>query len=86
SALYGPGGTNGTVLINSKNPFKYQGLSFQIKTGVNHVDNKQRPRAPYYDWSVRWAKKINDKFAYKINAQFLQAQDWLANRKNNYLR
>uniref|UniRef100_UPI0034E95F1C TonB-dependent receptor plug domain-containing protein n=1 Tax=Enterococcus faecium TaxID=1352 RepID=UPI0034E95F1C len=25
SALYGPGGTNGTVLINSKNPFKYQG-------------------------------------------------------------
>ncbi|MGC5189132.1 hypothetical protein ACPXBB_26410, partial [Escherichia coli] len=53
---------------------------------VNHVDNKQRPRAPYYDWSVRWAKKINDKFAYKINAQFLQAQDWLANRKNNYLR
>ncbi|WP_323825537.1 hypothetical protein, partial [Pseudomonas aeruginosa] len=56
SALYGPGGTNGTVLINSKNPFKYQGLSFQIKTGVNHVDNKQRPRAPYYDWSVRWAK------------------------------
>jgi outer membrane receptor protein involved in Fe transport len=86
SALYGPGGTNGTVLINSKNPFKYQGLSFQIKTGVNHVDNKQRPRSPYYDWSVRWAKKINDKFAYKINAQFLQAQDWLGNNNGNYLR
>jgi outer membrane receptor protein involved in Fe transport len=86
SALYGPGGTNGTLLINSKNPFKYQGMSFQIKQGVNHIDSKQRPRAAYYDWSVRWAKKINDKFAYKINAQFVQAQDWTANNQSNYLR
>lgn len=86
SALYGPGGTNGTLLINSKSPFKYQGLSFQIKSGVNHIDNKQRPRSPYYDWSVRYAKKINDKWAYKMNLQFVQAQDWLANNESNYLR
>ncbi|WP_026752218.1 TonB-dependent receptor [Sediminibacterium sp. C3] len=86
SALYGPGGTNGTLLINSKNPFKYQGLSFQIKSGINHVDNKQRPRSPYYDWSVRFAKKINEKWAYKMNLQFVQAQDWLANNNGNYLR
>src|SRR5205085_6004350 len=33
SALYGSGGENGTLLINSKSPFKYQGLSFQIKEG-----------------------------------------------------
>ena len=38
SALYGPGGMNGTLLINSKNPFKYQGLSLQVKQGVMHVD------------------------------------------------
>src|SRR5688572_21019297 len=31
SALYGSGGMNGTVLITSKNPFKYQGLSFNLK-------------------------------------------------------
>ena len=86
SALYGSGGMNGTVLINSKNPFKYQGLSFQIKQGVNHVDSKQRPISPYYDWSVRWAQKISDKFALKINAQYIQAQDWLANQTDNYLR
>jgi len=43
SALYGAGGMNGTVLINSKNPFKYQGLSFQVKQGINHIDSKQRP-------------------------------------------
>ena len=86
SALYGPGGMNGTVLINSKNPFKYQGLSFQIKQGVNHIDSKQRPTAPFYDWSLRWAKKINEKLAFKINAQFIQAQDWLANQDDNYTR
>ncbi len=86
SALYGSGGMNGTVLINSKNPFKYQGLSFQIKQGWNHIDNAQRARAPYFDWSVRWAQKVNEKFAFKVNAQFIQAQDWLANQTDNYLR
>jgi outer membrane receptor protein involved in Fe transport len=86
SALYGAGGMNGTLLINSKNPFKYQGLSFQIKQGVNHIDNYQRDKAPFYDWSLRWANKVTDKFAYKIGAQFLQAQDWLANQAENYSR
>jgi len=86
SALYGSGGMNGTVLINSKNPFKYQGLSFQIKNGVNHVDGYQRPRSPFFDWSFRWAKKISEKFAFKIGGQFIQAQDWLANQTENYNR
>ena len=86
SALYGPGGMNGTLLINSKSPFKYQGLSFQIKQGVNHIDSYQRPIGAYYDWSVRWANKISEKFAYKFGAQFIQARDWLANNKANYSR
>lgn len=86
SALYGSGGMNGTVLINSKNPFKYQGLSFQIKQGVNHVDNYQRPQAAYKNYVVRWAKTIGDRFAYKISAEYTEAQDWLANNKTNYSR
>ncbi len=86
SALYGSGGMNGTVLINSKNPFKYQGLSFQIKQGVKDVDHYQRDPSPYYDWSFRWAKKIGEKFAFKINAQFIQAKDWVANQTDNYSR
>ncbi len=86
SALYGPGGMNGTLLINSKNPFKYQGLSFQIKQGVSNVDNYQRTQSPFYDWTVRWGKKVTDKFAYKIGAQYTQAQDWLANSDDNYNR
>jgi outer membrane receptor protein involved in Fe transport len=86
SALYGSGGMNGTVLINSKNPFKYQGLSFQIKQGVNHVDNLQRPKAPFKDYTVRWASTIGNRFAYKISAQYTEAQDWLANNNSNYSR
>jgi outer membrane receptor protein involved in Fe transport len=86
SALYGQGGMNGTVLINSKNPFKYQGLSFQVKQGINHVDNKQRALAPFKDWTVRYAKKIGDRFAYKFSMQFTEAEDWRANSAQNYSR
>jgi outer membrane receptor protein involved in Fe transport len=86
SALYGSGGTNGTLLINSKSPFKYQGLSFQIKQGANHVDRAQRSIAPYYDWSLRWAKTIGEKFAFKIGGQFIQVQDWRGTDERNLLR
>ncbi|RTL59295.1 MAG: TonB-dependent receptor [Sphingobacteriales bacterium] len=86
SALYGPGGMNGTVLINSKNPFKYQGLSAQIKTGMMHTDQRERPTGAYHDWSVRWGKVIGEKFAFKINAQLLQAKDWIGDDFRNYSR
>lgn len=86
SALYGPGGTNGTLLLTSKNPFKYQGLSFQVKQGIMHVDGKQRPAAPYYDWAFRWGKKLSEKFAFKIGGQFIQAKDWQANDRRNLAR
>ncbi|HUS01481.1 MAG TPA: TonB-dependent receptor, partial [Chitinophagaceae bacterium] len=86
SALYGPGGMNGAILITSKDPFKYQGLSFDIKTGVMHVEDPDRKQSPYFDWSVRWAKKISQKFAFKIGAQLIQAKDWLGNDYRNYRR
>ena len=34
SALYGPGGMNGTLFMTSKNPFDYQGLSVQVTQGL----------------------------------------------------
>lgn len=79
SALYGSGGMNGTLLINSKNPFKYQGLSFNIKQGIMHINDPggQKPSA-YYDWSMRWAKAFNNKFAFKIASQLTKAKDWEA--------
>ncbi len=83
SALYGSGGMNGTLLISSKNPFKYQGLSFNIKQGINHVDGKQHPAAPYYDWTMRWAKSFKNKLAFKFTWQLLKAQDWEAQDYDN---
>ncbi len=89
SALYGSGGMNGTLLVSGKDPFKYQGLSVQVKQGVMHMgggDGKNDPinPSPYYDWSFRWAKKVSDKFAFKISAQFIQAKDWVANNTSDY--
>lgn len=84
SALYGPGGMNGTLLITSKSPFKYQGLSVQIKQGIMHTDKKFRDASPYFNWNVRWAEKITDKLAFKITAEFVQAKDWLAGDYRNY--
>jgi outer membrane receptor protein involved in Fe transport len=86
SALYGSGGMNGTLLVTSKNPFKYQGLSFQVKQGINHINSHARPAAPYYDWAVRWGKKLSDKWAFKVGGQFVSAKDWQANDNRNLSR
>jgi outer membrane receptor protein involved in Fe transport len=86
SALYGSGGINGTLLITSKNPFKYQGLSFNVKQGVMHVDGKQRKASPYYDWTMRWAKAWNNKFAFKFTWQLVKAEDWQATDYDNVAR
>ena len=86
SALYGPGGMNGTLIINSKNPFRYQGLSFQVKTGIMHTDGRERTASPYYNWSLRWAQKVSERFAFKIGTELIQAKDWLADDYRNYSR
>jgi CarboxypepD_reg-like domain/TonB-dependent Receptor Plug Domain len=87
SALYGSGGMNGTILINSKSPFKHQGLSIMASQGIMHVDKSQRDKvSPYADYSFRWAKAFNNKFAIKLGAQYIKAKDWLANDSTNYSR
>ena len=86
SALYGPGGMNGAILINSKDPFRYQGLSFEVKTGIMNIDNEDRDPSPYYNWALRWAKKVSDKFAFKIGGELVQAKDWVANDYRNFDR
>jgi outer membrane receptor protein involved in Fe transport len=86
SALYGPGGMNGAIIINSKDPFKYQGLSFQVKTGVMNINNKDKDASPYYNVDVRWAKKVSEKFAFKIGTSLIQAKDWVSNDYRDYDR
>ena len=86
SALYGPGGMNGTLLMTSKNPFKYQGLSFLVKEGMMHTDKRQRNTSAYHNWNIRWGKKVSEKFAFKINAELIQAKDWMGTDERNYSR
>jgi outer membrane receptor for ferrienterochelin and colicin len=86
SALYGSGGMNGTLLINSKSPFKYQGLSLQVKQGVMHLSDEARGASPYYDWGFRWGKSFNDRFGFKIATQFIKANDWEAYDLSNVSR
>jgi iron complex outermembrane recepter protein len=87
SALYGPNAFNGALLVKSKSPFEYQGLSAFIKGGVNHVgdsdldtDGKGKigpgGAKPMYEGSLRYAKAFNNKFAFKIGASYSAATDW----------
>ena len=80
SALYGPIAFNGMLHTHSKNPFDYQGLSFQTRFGMNHVsDGTGLGAKPYSDLALRYAKAFNNKFALKLNAAYLKGTDWYAN-------
>lgn len=84
SALYGPNAFNGILLINSKNPFEYQGISAFAKLGINHIGKDSDPEIaqfqpgikPMYEFSARYAKAFKDRFAFKLNFSYKQAQDW----------
>lgn len=78
SALYGPNALNGIVLLNSKSPFQYQGLSANIKSGILSESGRSKGTTGYYDVAVRYAKAINEKFAFKVNLGYIKADDWQA--------
>ena len=78
SALYGPNAINGIILMNSKSPFDYPGISATVKTGVNHVDGTDADPSPFFETSIRYTQPIGDKFAFKLNGSFLDAEDWRA--------
>ena len=87
SALYGSGGTNGTMLMNSKNPFMYPGLSVQLRTGGNHINDPSRASAALHDYSFRYAvKTTNNRFAFKTSTSYLSGQDWGGSDYSNYDR
>lgn len=78
SALYGPNALNGILLMSSKSPFDYQGLSVNIKQGVNHIDSNVEDPSHYQSYDARYAKAFNNKFAFKLTASYLNAQDFVA--------
>lgn len=80
SALYGPNAFNGALLMNSKSPFEFQGLSAQLKGGITTSD-AQGESHPLFNVGLRYARAYNNKFAFKVNFSMLRAEDW---RSNDY--
>ena len=78
SALYGPNAFNGVLLMKSKSPFEYQGLSAQAKGGITTSD-AQDDSYPFYSFNIRYAKAFNNKFAFKVNFAYMTAEDWHGN-------
>lgn len=88
SARHGGNILNGLLIMNSKDPFKFEGLSFYVKPGVSDV--KSGSDAPFqftgkglFDAGFRFARAINDKFAFKINASYMKGKDWYADDTTN---
>ncbi|QDK82448.1 TonB-dependent receptor [Spirosoma sp. KCTC 42546] len=78
SALYGPDALQGLMLTSSKNPFTYQGLSVQLKVGANNFGKADFGPKGYSDVAVRYAKQVNDHFAFKVNFQRTSGTDFIA--------
>lgn len=76
SALYGPNAFNGIMLMNSKSPFDYEGLTVSAKVGVTKADNDIVN--PLYGADLRYAK-VFGKFGFKVTGSYFGATDWLAN-------
>jgi outer membrane receptor protein involved in Fe transport len=78
SALYGPVAFNGVLMMRTKDPFQYQGLSAQVKMGVNHIRETYADPHSLNDFAIRYAKAFNNKFAFKINASYFSGLDFYA--------
>ncbi len=70
---------NGTLVMTSRDPFTYQGLSVSVQTGIMNIGSAvvDNP-TPMYDVNIRYAKAFNDRFAFKIVGSYLSATDWQA--------
>lgn len=78
SALYGPVAFNGVLMLRTKSPFQYQGLSISTRVGANHFNEEYTDPKPLYDFAVRYAKAFDDRFAFKLNASYFTGTDWFA--------
>ena len=85
SALYGPDAEQGVMLTLSKDPFTYQGLSVRATGGINNVGKAGADPKPYRDFSIRYARELSERLAFKVNVQRLDATDFIADNYNDRL-
>ncbi len=77
SAFYGPNAFNGVISMETKDPFYTEGLSAFVQVGERNMLKS----------AIRWAdvfqnKNDKDFIAYKLNFEYMQADDWVA---DNYI-
>ncbi|OWP62576.1 TonB-dependent receptor [Hymenobacter amundsenii] len=78
AALYGLNAINGLANFSTRNPFVSGGLSVQQKVGVNHVNDPNTGPRPYAETSLRYARVLGPKWAFKVNGTYLRGYDWMA--------
>jgi len=83
SALYGANAFNGILFMTSKSPFKYQGISTYVKTGLTVQDAAGDNN--YYDVGIRAAHAFSEKFAIKGSLSYLKGTEWYATDYNQYI-
>lgn len=83
SALYGANAFNGMLLMNTKNPFYYQGLSAEIKGGITMQD--AAGIRPFGEVGFRYAHAFKDKFAFKIVGSAMSVYDWVADDESYHM-
>ena len=76
SALYGPNAYKGILIMNTKNPFDFQGFSAYVTQGITSHDVAGDNH--YYDFGMRLAHAFNDKFAVKATLGYVKGKDWVA--------
>ncbi|MCI4667869.1 MAG: TonB-dependent receptor [Bacteroidia bacterium] len=81
SPLYGPNAFNGLMHLRTKSPFDYEGVSFFVNSGASQ--QIAGGSHPYLNAGIRVAKKLNEKWAFKVNASYLDAVDWTADDQSS---
>lgn len=81
SALYGANAFNGIMFMTSKSPFKDQGISVSLKTGITSQD--AAGDNAYNDFNIRMAYAFSDKFAAKATLSYLDGTEWFATDYRN---
>lgn len=71
SALYGANAFQGVVNMLSKDPYRFQGLAAELKTGSRNLIEGN------FRFAQAYGKK--EKLAVKFTASYMQMKDWLAN-------
>lgn len=77
SAFYGPNAFNGVISMETKSPFDFTGITAELKYGER---NLMQYGFRYADYITN--KEGKKKLGFKINALYMQANDWEAENYN----